>query len=154
MGTTKTATATTPQTEPETSAPMSRVDIRNKIFDAKPESLQVEFFGTKIEIRQPTLGVMLEMRRNSIDDASVAMLMSYTYVPDTDEKVFETADEEPLRGLPFGPDMQRISQAVNKLLGTDMGGIDTLVEDARKSPGGGTSSADNDADSPGAGQKS
>jgi hypothetical protein len=147
----KTASTTEAQTEAGDS---NRVNIRNKIFAAKPESRPVDFFGTKIELRQPTLGIILEMRANRIEDSALNMLLTYAYVPGTDEKVFEPADEESLRQLPFGPDMQRLTSAVNELLGMDMGGLEALVANAMKNTGKGTAEADNDADSAGAGEGS
>jgi hypothetical protein len=65
------------------------------------------------------------------------MLMHYSYVPGTEDKVFEPADEDSIRELPFGPDLQRLFTAVNKLLGMDTEGLEKMTVDATKSPGNG-----------------
>lgn len=166
MGKSPTSTAnTSPASPSEEKAAATRIDIRNKIFAAKPETVIIDFFDTKIELRQPTLGLILDARQNNLEDASTQMLMQYAFVPVYDdsgniipgageEKIFEEADEEIIRQIPFGPDMQRLTQAVNKLLGVDAEGLDALVSAAKKRPGDGTASSDDDEDSMGAGEGS
>ena len=159
----------TPQAKPEaesapTAAPASRADIRNKILSAKAETRVLDFFGTRIEIRQPSLGTVMEMRKGSLEDASAQMLIQYTFVPEKDEngnpnpdagqRVFEPADAEAILELPFGPDMNKFTDTVNELMGVDAKALEALIANARKSPGDGRSEADNDADSGGAGEGS
>lgn len=111
-----------------------RQEIRDAIFNAensKPKSRVIDFLGAKIELRQPTLVSLSQMR--SVADVKseqdpdrpeeislVRMVISNTYVPGTDELVFTDDDYEMLSKLPFGPDLNRLSAAVNELTGIDV----------------------------------
>ena len=96
---------------------MSRESLREKIFATKTlRSEKVDFFGAEIEIRQPTLGDILEARDNGDNQAAVIMLLvQYAYVPGSDEKVFMSEDADQLRALPFGPDFVRLNEAMESL---------------------------------------
>jgi hypothetical protein len=96
---------------------MSRDSLREQIFKAKVRKSElVEFFGAPIEIRQPTLGDILEARDNgNSQSAIVGLLVSYAYVPGTDQKVFDAEDGEAIRALPFGPDFLRLNEAMERL---------------------------------------
>lgn len=61
------------------------------------------------------------------------MLIDYTYVPNTDVKVFEAADVDALMEAPFGPEMKGFLDAMNKILGIDGKAIEEGVKDATKS---------------------
>jgi len=132
--------------------PLSRDAMRAKIFGAKPEKETIDFFGTRVELRQPSLGVMLEARNASIEEASVQMLLNFAFVPGTEEKVFEVADEDSIREIPMGPDLQRLYGACNKLLGVDTEALEKQVKNAMKSPKDGLSESADDVDSGGAGE--
>jgi len=129
-----------------------RDDIRASIFGAKPETRTIEFFGHEIELRQPTLGATMEMRRSTDEDATANMLINYAYVPGTNDHVFEAADEENIKNIPFGADMQRLSQAVNELVGVTPADMEKMLKDATKSAGEGSAEADGDVDSGGTAQ--
>lgn len=116
-------------------APLSRDEIRAKIFGAKPKSEIVEnFYGATIELRQPDLKTALEARSQQENEHVFTMLLDYAYVPGTDQKVFEEADVEMIRSLPFGPEMTTLMAKVNKLLGIDGAAIEEMLKDATKSP--------------------
>lgn len=95
----------------------SRNDIRAKIF-AKREIKKkvIQFFGSEIELRQPTLGDIINARENEDRQAAVIeTLVKYAYVPGTDERVFEDADAEAFANMPFGADFLRASKALEEL---------------------------------------
>src|SRR5690348_4649470 len=149
----------------KTKTPATKDQIRQAIFNAKPDSRIIEFFGNDIEIRQPTMGVVMEMRKQEEVEQTTGMLINYAFVPVYDEKgnvipgagqehVFEATDEESIRGIPFGPDMKRLTDAINDLLGTTPEGLEKLVKDAGKSPASGSAEADGDVGGGGAGEDS
>lgn len=121
--------------------------IRSAVFGAKPQSVNVTFFGNVIELKQPTVGRMMEMRQGSQDEATVSMLVNYAFLPDTDEHIFTEADAESIMQIPFGPDMVRLGQAVNELVGFDKEALDKLVAGAEKSPAAGQPGTDGNGDS-------
>jgi hypothetical protein len=123
-------------------APLSRDALRAKIFGAKPESTTIEFFGGQVELRQPKLEALMEMRRSNQEDALTQMLINYAYVPGSDEHVFEDTDEESIKQIPFGADMQRLTQAVNLLVGLTAEGLEKQVGSAVKSPAEGSAEGD------------
>lgn len=95
----------------------TRDDIRSKIFATRElKKIEVEFFGTKIEMRQMQLSDILVAQNNEDRESGVIdMLIKYAYVPGTDEKVFEDADAAAFKQLPFGADFQRLSKAMEEL---------------------------------------
>jgi hypothetical protein len=112
----------------------TRDAIRAKIFGAKPKSELVEnFFGTTIEIRQPTLQVALEQRNTDEKDRLYFMLTDYAYVPETNEKVFEKEDIDNIRNLPFGPEFNALMDKINSLLGIKPEEVEATIADAEKS---------------------
>lgn len=116
----------------KTAAP-TRDEVRSKIFGAKPKSETIEdFFGTTLELRQPTLQVALENRDTNEQDRVYLMLVDYSFIPGTDEKVFEQEDIDQLRTLPFGPEFQRLIGKVNSLLGIDPAEIAADIKEAGK----------------------
>lgn len=130
----------------------TRDTIRAAIFNAKPESACIEFFGNEIELRQPTMGVVMNLRKMEEVDQTTQMLINYAFVPGTNDAVFEPEDEDGIRGIPFGPDMNRLLEAINKLLGISVEGLEKQVQNAMKSPGDGSSSDSSDVDSSGTAQ--
>lgn len=113
---------------------MTRDEMRAKIFSAKARSKEIDFFGTRIELRQPTIGVILAQRRGELAlDASQMMLMQYAFVPGTNDHVFEEADLDALDELPFGKDMQDLSMAVADLMGSDVKELKQQITDESKS---------------------
>jgi len=102
----------------ETPAPKSRDEIRAQVFSSahKVKSEQILFFGSIIEIRQPTLGGIIDARSKA--DGNVAIvdtLVERAYVPGTDTKVFEETDADGLKAMPFGADFIRVTEALTRL---------------------------------------
>lgn len=107
----------------------ARESIRTAIFTAKPKSKIVDAFGIKMEIRQPSLKVILESQNVSAEERNTTialMLVKYAFVPGTTERIFDDVDVDSILGLPFGEDMQAIQDAMNELVG-----IQKAVEDAK-----------------------
>jgi hypothetical protein len=108
---TKTATATS-----------TRDSLRASILGTKHvKSETVDFFGHQVEVRQPTLGKILELRRKAGEDEgafAVQLLTEHVYVPGTDENIFDKADEAEIKQLPFGDDFNRVMNAYQRLVGT------------------------------------
>lgn len=103
---------------------LDRNEIRSQIFGAAVTKTRiVEFFGAKVELRQPTTSRVLDLRRLSVDEpgrAAAEMIVNYTFVPGTDEQVFETADVDNIMNMPFGADMSRMQKAITELTDIDV----------------------------------
>lgn len=101
-----------------------RDEIRGKVFAAhKLATEEIEIFNTKIELRQPTLSdvLVIQQARDDSEDGSVPVsavakvLIQYSFVPKTNEKIFEEGDGEAIMQLPFGDDMIRVTDALERL---------------------------------------
>ncbi len=98
-----------------------RDKIRSQVFSSdKFKREEVTAFGTKIEIRQATLGRVLELQEKLQKDRKGAIglaFIEFCYVPGTDERLFDDGDLDLILGLPFGEDFQRVQDVINKLMG-------------------------------------
>ncbi len=98
-----------------------RDNIRAQVFSTDVfEREEVEAFGTTIEIRQTTLGRVLELQEKLKDDRKVAIglaFLEFCFVPGTDERLFDDVDLDLVLGLPFGKDFQKVQDVINKLMG-------------------------------------
>lgn len=97
---------------------VTRDSIRAAILGTthKVKSKTIQFFGAKIEIRQPTLGAVLDAQDNeNRQHAVIDYLLERAYVPDTDSRVFEDTDVDTLRALPFGEDFIRVNETIQEL---------------------------------------
>lgn len=108
----------TDDTKVQQASPASTRDqMRAKIFAAKTVKRKtIDFFGTDIEIRQPTLGDIVDAQSNEDRKAAVVeTLIKYAYIPKTDTKVFEDGDADVFKGMPFGGDFIRVSKTLEEL---------------------------------------
>ncbi len=107
----------------------SRDELRSKIFShTERRSQLVTVFGAEIEVRQPTIGVIMEVReKGDAIDNMVHMLVNYCFVPGTDVNVFEPGDKDALLAKPWGPDFSDLNKAV-----ADLTGVSLAVEAAEK----------------------
>lgn len=120
--------------EPEpTGVRVGRDEARAMIFGAKPRAEQFSFFGALIEVRQPTLSVILEKRQISEDAQIYSMMLDYTFIPGTNERLFDDADVESIKGLPFGADLQRFIAKTQSLLAIKAAEVIKTVGEAEKS---------------------
>lgn len=98
-----------------------RDNIRSKIFSSdifKRE--EIEAFGVTIEIRQTSLGRVLELQEKLEEDRKIAIGLSFIefcFVPGTDDRIFDEGDMALVLGLPFGEDFQTVQTAINKMMG-------------------------------------
>ena len=92
----------------------------------------VTLFGMEIELRQPTLGAILEARMDSDEKTRTTdIFIRYAYVPNTDEKVFEDTDRAAILEWPFDEDVLKVQMAIAKLTGIDVSG---QIEEIKTDP--------------------
>lgn len=95
----------------------TRDRIRAKIFETKQVGRkEITFMGAQVEIRQPRLkDIVAAQEAGGGQNAIIQALINYTYVPGTDDKLFDEADAEGLQELPFGKDFIAVSKAIEEL---------------------------------------
>ena len=106
------------------SHPASLEEMRAKIFsreNKRPRSEVVGFFTVEIEIRQGTLGDVLD----SVDEEGehegiIQVLLDNAYVPGTNTKVFGIEHREELRSMPMGKDFAAVGAAYRRLSQIDV----------------------------------
>ena len=112
-----------------------RDEIRAKVFSSDVfEREEITAFGIEIEIRQTTLGRVLELQEKLQEDRKGAIglaFIEFCYIPGTDERLFDDTDLDSILNLPFGKDFQRVQDAINKLMGVD----EKAIQDAEKNLG-------------------
>lgn len=122
-----------------------RDEIRSQVFSGDVFMReQVEAFGTKIDIRQTTLGRVLELQEKLSEDRKVAIglaFLEFCYVPDTNERLFDDTDLDLVLGLPFGKDFQRVQDVINKLMGVSDKDIKAAEKNLGDTPTDTTSSS-------------
>ncbi len=107
--------------------PKTRGDIRTAIFSSKKFKTElVTIFGAEIEVRQPSLGVVLEAsdESKSTKDSLIDVLIGYCFVPGTAEHVFEDTDRDALMKLPMGDDFNLLNKAIARMTGIDIEGAE------------------------------
>ena len=106
------------------SAALTRDEIRTRLlsgYKSEIKSERLTVFGTEIELRQPTLGSILQAQDDQDPRRrSVLLLIQYACVPDTDERIFEEGDAETLLNWPFGEDLINLQTAISRLSGLDV----------------------------------
>lgn len=113
-----------------TTANSIRDSIRAKVFAHKPlKKVIITIFGAEIELRQPTLGSIMEARDAENANAGVIdTLVQYAYVPGTDEKVFEESDADAFKELPADTWIQTVADALQKLSDVNFTGTENDSE--------------------------
>lgn len=103
--------------------------IRDTILAmAKVKTVRVQFYGQEIELRQPTMGELMESQSAPDSEenlttaqksarASARMLIAYAYVPETGQKLFHQGDVENIMNLPWNDDMVKLQAAMTELTG-------------------------------------
>ncbi len=106
-----------------------RDQIRQNIFQARKfKTKKLQILGTDVEIRQPSVGTILDAQQEDDQKKSLVYIMvNYCYVPGTNERVFEDADQEAIMELPVGEWFTELSGAIAELTNIKIG-----VEDATK----------------------
>jgi len=122
----------------------TRDEIRARIFSTDMfKREEIEAFGTTIEIRQTTLGRVLELQGKLEKDRTTAIGLSFLefcYVPGTDERLFDEDDLDGILALPFGKDFQGVQDVINKLMGVTEKQIQDAEGNLGATPGDTTSS--------------
>ena len=111
---------------------VTRDDLRAKLLGQapKPQIKTMSLFGQEIELRQPTLGAILDAQ--GIDDdkiRTVTLIIEYAYVPGTDERIFEEADTNVILSWPFGEELVEIQVAIAGLTGVDISAAEEKLKD-------------------------
>lgn len=108
---------------PVKTTPITRDEARAKIFAAentKGKTKTVKFFGTEIELHQPTVAQVLAMEKDAENRSFVNNLVEHAYIPGTTTKVFEIADIDTLKELPFNGDVGAVCDALKELTAMDL----------------------------------
>ena len=102
---------------------LDRQAIRDQLLGhaPKPKTKIMTLFGVDIELRQPTLGGILESQELESGKArATSMIIGYAYVPGTHELIFEDADNDMILNWPFDDDLTQIQLAIAELTGVDI----------------------------------
>lgn len=94
--------------------------IRAGILGKKQEfkSKELDLFGQKVELRQPTLADINRMAKDQGKmSALILTVIEYCYVPGTSQKVFTSADAAALEELPGGAWLSELNEAIESLTG-------------------------------------
>lgn len=111
--------------EPElvTAKPMiilTREQIRAAMFadvNSQPKSVLYEFLGQKLEWRCPSILEMQEQRDQEGRNLMVSLIVGYSFIPGTEEKVFVDGDYDTIIQMPMSGSFQeavtKISETIN-----------------------------------------
>jgi len=101
---------------------VTKESIREQIFSTKKfKSINIDLFGAEVEIRQPSLGAILDAKEEPNRKlALMKTLVDYCFIPGTNEKLFEVTDLDGLMAQPFGEDLTRLNDAISELTGVNM----------------------------------
>lgn len=119
---TKEVEAKAPVETSESSQPttFTRDQIRSAILSAPSEDEILNVFGVQVEIRAPALEDLMQYRDSANDDFVMARaIVNNTYVPKSDERVFDNADIPELMKAKFSKDMRTLNAAITRVLGGD-----------------------------------
>jgi len=113
---------------------LTRKEMRDALLGhaPEPETKLIDLFGISLELRQPSLGAILDAK--DTEDSKVSstnMIIKYACVPGSDEQVFEEADREMILNWPFGKDMVALQEAITELTGID---TTSATEDLQTDP--------------------
>lgn len=100
-----------------------RAELRKNLFKSRKfKSKLVNIFDTEVEIRQPSLGEVLDQQDEADQKkALLNILVKYCYVPGTNEKLFEEGDLGAILEWPIDSWFAQVSQAVTELTNIDIG---------------------------------
>lgn len=108
-------------------AESTRDALRARIFKsrtAKRKTLTLFEEGTEVEVRQPTIGDIMEAQSQDAGDernfAIVQIMLRYCYVPGTDTKVFEESDIANIKEMPMGSWFTNLIEVFNEFVNADI----------------------------------
>ncbi len=118
---------------------LTKEELRDRIFGHTPKvrTKLLPLFGTEIELHQPILRAVLDVRESEDPKIRASdMIINYACVPGTNERVFDEADREMILNWPFTDEVINIQMAIAELTGVDMEAIEAaermLIEDPLK----------------------
>lgn len=99
----------------------SRDSLRAEIFSAKytkPKTINYTFNGVDLEWRQPTINAIQTARAEADEDANfmTTMIIEYSFIEGTNDRIFEEADRESLENMPFGGQWQNTLMKISEAL--------------------------------------
>lgn len=102
----------------------SRNEMRAAFFGGLQfKSKKIRIFDTWIEVRQPSIGELSAM--NNLEGAAadrnalIELMIQYSYVPGTTDKVFEDSDREHMLDFPMGDWAQTFQETWMELAGVN-----------------------------------
>lgn len=107
---------------PEPESLSQKDQLRATIFAAKKRKRKViKVFGAEIELVQPTVGELLDLQElKTTKERVMHSLISYCYVPGTNEKLFFKGDADALLEMPFSEDYTKVQEAIAELTGVNI----------------------------------
>lgn len=103
---------------------VNRDEMRAAIFAGENKKLArkvITLFGQEVEIRQPTVKQMTNLDPSDEKTSFVIkLLVDFTYVPGTDEKVFDKGDIAQLETMPTGAWLNAFNEAFSELTTFDV----------------------------------
>ncbi len=103
----------------------SREEVRASIFAKnKFKRVALTLWGVKVEFQQPTLDRVLNNVASEDSSLLLQLLIDQTFVPGSQEKVFDKADIESLKAMPFDAELNQISQVISDLTGGEVEGAE------------------------------
>jgi len=118
----------------DTEKKLDRKAIRAALLGKRhePKSKIINIWGIDLELRQASLSTMLDAQVSEDTKVNaVNMIIRYSYVPGTDELVFEDTDRDEILSWPFGEELQLLQDTVMELTGVD---IDGAEEELKENP--------------------
>lgn len=96
---------------------LTRDELRAQLFKQhKPKTALVEIYGAIVELHQPTIGEVLDIKdQNDPKKAMMLVLTKYCCVPGTDEIVFEDTDVDMIMKWPMDTWFTNLHAAFEKL---------------------------------------
>lgn len=94
-----------PEGKTEVATRLSRTELRAMMFSPEKtiaHRISLDFNGVPLEWQRPSIQEMQEHQDAGKDrNFMVSLLISYSYVPGTEEKVFEDSDYATIMGMPY-----------------------------------------------------
>lgn len=98
---------------------LTKQDIRNRILAAvETKVVPLTIAGVGIEWHQPSIQQVQTIQNSDDPDRNfmIALLVHYSFVPSTKERIFEDSDYDQLLGLPYGGEIQRAMKKISDAL--------------------------------------
>ena len=116
----------------------TRDGLRTKLLSAsntKPRSEVLTLFGQQVEVRQPSLGAILDFQQyEDRKEQAARAIIKYVFVPGTDERIFEEGDIPTIMNWPFTGEVLALSQTLDKLVGINPEDLEASKEVLGKDP--------------------